>query len=345
MFKKFKFYLIKKFFIKKRQFKNEVSFSDKKFFKINEITRNKIVKIQFGNKNKNKNFFVIKRSPGGGFFSNLLFVLDNLHYCEKKKYIPIIDMENFPTKYNHKKNIFKIKNIWNLYFKPLNNYKLSEVYKSKNVFFSKDKTNIWLEDFFKKKYQKLFKKYIKINPKILKDVEHFKKKFLKKKILALHFRGTDQRLSPGHAIPPSIYQIYQFLDNPKTKKKYDKIFLVTEDKNYFLKLKKKFNNLIYLNSFRAKEINEFNTCKRKYHRNKLGEESLKEAILMSYCNTIVYCKTNISLFSIFYSNYKINKIEFNQGYKSKNVVKARFEFIYKVLIPSAIKYFFNIKSY
>ena len=254
-------------------------------------------------------------------------------------------MENFPTKYNQKKNLGGVKNIWNLYFKPLNNYKLSEVYKSKNVFFSKDKTNILLDDYFKKKYQKLFKRYIKIKPKILKDVEDFKKKFFKKKILALHFRGTDQKIAPGHAIPPSIYQIYQFLDNPETKKKYDKIFLVTEDKNYFLKLKKKFKNLIYLNSFRARTIDEFNTCKRKYHRNKLGEESLKEAILMSYCKTIVYCKTNIPLFSILYSNYKINKIEFNQGYKSKNIVKARFEFIYKVLIPSAIKYFFNIKSY
>ena len=118
MYKNIKLYLIKKFFIKKKQFRTESQFFNKKFLRINELTQNKVVKIKFGNKNKNKTFFVIKRSPGGGFFSNLLFVLDNLYYCEKKNYIPIIDMENFPTKYNQKKNLGGVKNIWNLYFKP-----------------------------------------------------------------------------------------------------------------------------------------------------------------------------------------------------------------------------------
>ena len=109
MYKNIKLYLIKKFFIKKKQFRTESQFFNKKFLRINELTQNKVVKIKFGNKNKNKTFFVIKRSPGGGFFSNLLFVLDNLYYCEKKNYIPIIDMENFPTKYNQKKILVELK--------------------------------------------------------------------------------------------------------------------------------------------------------------------------------------------------------------------------------------------
>ena len=35
-------------------------------------------------------------------FSNLIFVLNHLIICEKHKFIPIIDMENFPTIYNEK---------------------------------------------------------------------------------------------------------------------------------------------------------------------------------------------------------------------------------------------------
>ena len=74
-----------------------------KFDKINRKSKYKIANFSFGNKNKNKKFYVIKRTPGGGFFSNLLYVIVNLKIAEKNKYIPIIDMCNFPTNYNQKK--------------------------------------------------------------------------------------------------------------------------------------------------------------------------------------------------------------------------------------------------
>ena len=45
-------------------------------------------------------------------------------------------------------------------------------------------------------------------------------------------------------------------------------------------------------------------------------ENLIEAITLSKCREIVYCETNISLFSIFYSNFKIKKIHINNGFKS-----------------------------
>ena len=56
-----------------------------------------------GNKNKNKIFYVIRRSPGAGLFSNVTFVINHLKICDKYKFIPIIDMENFTTIYNEKK--------------------------------------------------------------------------------------------------------------------------------------------------------------------------------------------------------------------------------------------------
>ena len=53
--------------------------------------------ISFGKMHPDKCFYVIKRSPGAGFFSNLSFVLCNLKIAYDKKFIPIIDMENFTT--------------------------------------------------------------------------------------------------------------------------------------------------------------------------------------------------------------------------------------------------------
>ena len=62
----------------------------------NEVTKNNIRKLNFGNKNPEIKFYVIKRSPGAGFFSNLIYILNHLKIADKKKFTPIIDMENFP---------------------------------------------------------------------------------------------------------------------------------------------------------------------------------------------------------------------------------------------------------
>ena len=76
----------------------------------------KTQKFSLGEKNKDKVFYVIKRSPGTGFFSNVLFVINHLMIAKKNNYIPIVDMENFPTIYNEINEIFKIKNSWEYYF-------------------------------------------------------------------------------------------------------------------------------------------------------------------------------------------------------------------------------------
>ena len=82
----------------------------KKFYEINKHKKKiKFINYPLARNLKIKIFFVIKRHPGGGFFSNLLYVLTNLDYAHKNKLIPIVDMENFPTMYNEKKTYIIIK--------------------------------------------------------------------------------------------------------------------------------------------------------------------------------------------------------------------------------------------
>jgi hypothetical protein len=65
----------------------------------------------YGKKNKNKFFYIIKRSPGSGFFSNFTYVLNHLRISELFNLIPIIDMKNYKTIYNDKYDLKK--NAWN----------------------------------------------------------------------------------------------------------------------------------------------------------------------------------------------------------------------------------------
>ena len=311
----------------------------KKFYQINKHKKNKVYKLSFGNKFKNKKFFIIKRHPGGGFFSNLLYVLTNLDYADKNKLIPIVDMENFPTMYNEKKNLNNTKNVWDLYFTQPSNYKLKDIYRSKNVFISFDKKKINLNSFKSKKFKNVFDKYLRVNSIILKETKIFKNKnFKNKRVLGVHFRGTDQKISAGHSFPPTIFEIEEIINDAIKKKKYDLIFLVTEELDYYLKLKKKYGNYICsYDVFRGNKAEDFSNCRRKFHRNYLGIENLLEAITLSYCDKIVYCESNISLFSIFYSNFKIKRLHLNKGIKSVKIYISIFEWYIKFLIPDFIK--------
>ena len=102
------------------------------FFNSNKFNYLNLEYKNFGDKNPNKFFFVIRRTPGAGFFSNLNFVIHNLYICEKLKMIPVIDMENYHTLYNCKIKIDNSKNAWNYYFQNVSNYSLNDVYTSKN---------------------------------------------------------------------------------------------------------------------------------------------------------------------------------------------------------------------
>ena len=93
----------------------------------------------FGDLNKDKIFYVIKRSPGTGLFSNVTFVLNHLKICKNNNFIPVIDMDNFKTIYNENKKIKNTNNAWEYYFEKLNDFTLEEVYQSQNVFITSDK--------------------------------------------------------------------------------------------------------------------------------------------------------------------------------------------------------------
>ena len=328
-------------YFKQFKFKSSVSFNELYFQKINSETKFKSKRYRFGNKNPKKIFYIIKRSPGGGLFSNFIFVLKNISYALKNNYIPIVDMKNFPTKYNESKNIYNIKNIWELYFNQISNYNLSEVYKSKNVIFCSNNFPVSLNDFQNKKLKKIFKNKIKVNKKIILEASKFYKKYFNKNIdvIGIHLRGTDQKITPNHHLPPTIFDVLKIIENKINYNNKIKFFIITEEKKYLEILKKKYHNKIfYLNSFRANQIKDFNNSKRKFHRNKLGLESLKESIILSHCKEIYYCNSNIPFFSILLENKIKIKNELFNGINARNQILAYYKWYITVLPISFIKY-------
>ena len=76
-----------------------IAYQSKKKEILQNIYPNK--RYSFGEKNKNKKFYVIKRNYNfNGLFSNLIFVIDHIKYAKQRDMIPVVDMENFVTVYN-----------------------------------------------------------------------------------------------------------------------------------------------------------------------------------------------------------------------------------------------------
>jgi hypothetical protein len=293
----------------------------------------------FGKKNPHKKFYVIQRFLGGGMFSNLNYVIRHIKIALQLDCIPIIDMKNFPTKYNEKTKVKNTLNAWEYYFEPINKYKLEDVFKSKFVIVVDGKTRKKSEfDTFKvseKENYQIFKKYIKIKKEIKNEAEKFlKKNFFNKKVLGVHFRGSDMKTQERHPFPSSLKQITSFIDYEINNNDYNRIFLVTEELDYIEKLKLKYKDMIcYNSSYRSNDPDIFKNHKRKNHRYLIGKENIIDMLLLSKTKTIICTNSNMADASSFLTKSKIRLIQINNGYNSNNLFFAQFGWYVKNFLP------------
>jgi len=300
--------------------------------------------LKLGSKNKNKTFYVIKRTPGAGLFSNVIFVLNHLLIAKKHSFIPIVDMQNFPTIYNEKNMIYKTNNSWEYYFESLNKYNLDDVYKSQRVIITNNRFYRSMTHEINSKNFKKVKKFIRVK----KDHINFAKKFFdknlkNKKILGVHYRGTSYKSSANHPFPPTKEQIINKVDNLMKIQNFDAIFLCSEEKKNLDLFKKKYKHkLFYIDSFRSNKDNAFKIYPRKNHRYKLGQEILIETLILSKCDTFLHTDTNVSLFVKFFSkNSKPKFIVLKNGFNSSNEYIANWLWYIKNLLPDWLGGFKN----
>ena len=285
--------------IKKIIYKNEYS----PITPLNDnVEKRKVLDILGGDLNPDNVFYVIRRCPGTGLFSNLAYVMNHIQIANRMGFIPVVDMKNYPTVYNEKEKIFGTYNSWEYYFEKLSNFTLEEVYKSKNILMTDNR--FYRDKEFKNKITssnlllEILNKQIKIKKTKLKTINFLKNKLLDgKKILGVHHRGTGYKITE---YPITINQMINIINEILEKENYDKIFLVTEDLNNFKALKNYFGEkLIYLNNSQRgiNNLDVWKTYPRTLHRYKLGRDILYETFLLSYCDGYFDIETNPSEFA------------------------------------------------
>ena len=348
-------YLRKKLYAKltlaRQSWKTKNNYSNK--YKFNHL---KLEYRSYGKKNPSKYFYIIKRAPGAGFFSNLNFVIHHLLICDNLKMIPVIDMENFQNFYNCKNKIRGTFNSWNYYFKPVSKYTLEEVYKSKNVIICDNKTSqkgfsnkSFISDFkyfngfqfLDYRHKKIVKKYIKIHADILTEAQAIYNKFENNKVLGICFRGSDQKKSAYQPYTPTEKQMMYATDLLIKKYNFNKIYLCTEDVDYLNFYKKNYNNVLFnSNSIRTTDRKDLFDSKEKNHRYKIGRGNLVDMLVLSKTNFLLFASSNIPSAAIFFSDHKISKAIINNGMKG-NIFISQFSWYLKKSLPSYLGGFKN----
>ena len=142
--------------------------------------------------------------------------------------------------------------------------------------------------------------------------------------------------TPNHPFTPTPTQIINKVEEYLNKKKFDKIFLVTAQKNYLEIFKKKYGKKIcYCNSFRVNTTRAFHYHNaRLNHRYKMGRDVIVEMLLLSKLSTLVCSRSNVSeLATLISGNEDYEVFEIWNGMNTKKIILGLFLWDIKRLLP------------
>ena len=199
----------------------------------------------FGEKNPDKVFYVIKSPIASSglvkFISFLLFFTSVAYNKKDMKVIPVIDTA-IPGDDNQFNNA-TTKDVWGMFFKPVSEYSLEDVYNSRNVIIGmegKMGANPYLMYVeYHSNIGSLMKEYLRLNEELNNYCEKVRKGLgieTGSKVLGVVGRGTDFN-NPGvaalHTLPLDAAGIVDKAREIYTSGGYDYIFLATEDQKVF----------------------------------------------------------------------------------------------------------------
>ena len=284
-----------------------------------------------------KKYYIIRRSEmGAGFFSNYMWVMGHIVFAKKLGYIPVVDMENYPTFYSEKEPVNGTCNAWNYYFEDVDKVGLDEAYSSGKYILGRDK---YLTKYAEKYstsiyryptnrmiayYTPVMKKNIRVKKNLLEEFETEWNLKVKRgnRVLGVHVRGTDMKVNPSHPTPPSFTE-YIKVTKDLLKKHQDitHIFLATDEdlvKELYEKEFQKSGIELFTNrAFRACNngeeqrigIHEINVEQpRPHHKYLLGLEVLRDAWFLSKCDYLVCSHSNVANVAILWNENQYHEI-------------------------------------
>lgn len=294
----------------------------------------------YGNKNKDKTFFVIScNTKEMGLYSIVLYVLPFIDYAIKKKYIPIIDLKRIYMPNLQDEDKMGIENAWEYYYEqPVKPYTLEEVYQSKNVIIKVDEAYgfqrpDWNSMFPTneaelKLWNNIIVSYVRLNNELKNRVAIEKEKIFHsdQKVLGVGIRAglragmlRNEALYNKHPKQPSCEELMDIVENKMKEWGCDRIFLSCDDREYLNKFIMRFGNrCCYMErkrmhffendspvmevAERAKEYAECTVLEKT-------KEYIVEVYLLAQCNCLYSCIGGGAQFAYFLNGGQYEHLE------------------------------------
>lgn len=293
-----------------------------------------------------KKYYIINRSAGGaGFFSNYMWVLGHVIFARKLGYIPVVDMENYPTLYSETESVDGEKNAWNYYFENVGSVSLKEAYESDDFVMGQDMPLHKYEGKYCmggyryptakaiEYYAPIIEENIVVKKELVKCFERDWSKNVAKdeQVLGIHVRGTDMKNNLGHPMPAAISA---YLENAKAilaaHPGITKIFLATDECNTIEAFEKEFRDtkwkLFMTDAFRVWDTGEEKRTgvhevqvenARPMHKYLLGREVLNDAYFLKKCDYLLCGHSNISNVVLLWNHNKFKQVVCIEGERVK----------------------------
>lgn len=257
-----------------------------------------------GKDNQDKIFYVIRRRDlYCGLFSLFLTNLVRIDEAVKKGYIPVVDMQNDFNIYLAEDKIGK-ENAWEYFFEQPAGYSLKDIEKSHNVIVGSgavpemfpylDVKFLMGETGELEYWRKMAQKYIHLSKEAKELVEaEYQRLFEEKdKVLGVKCRGTDYAKGKpkNHPIQPTPDQAVEKAEEIFKERNCTKVFLATEDVEFFEVFSKKFGEKLITNKVNYMEYQGGSTGKEEYEQQdggyKAGMEYLVTTMLLAKCDCL-----------------------------------------------------------
>ena len=288
-------------------------------------------KCSYGDMNPNKKILVIRpNSEDGiqGLMSLFIQAARWMNYAKDNGYNVYVDYKTYKTQYYDAKN-----NAWEFFFLQPDGLRYEDVYNSKNVLLSGvsiKKTiedSLFRESVFKDRHMLLkcnrILQFFSFTDEVCKIIDDEARNLCIEDCIGVYIRGTDYaRLKPtGEFRQPNINDVCDKIVEFSEKYEMKKVFLVTEDYEYYSILKNKFGNLLYtvsydtfIEGYNGKDFLSKTNLLAKNPR-KRGIDYLVKIILLSKCRYLISSITMGSIAAYCFNGGKyVDEYIFDLGY-------------------------------
>ncbi len=236
-----------------------------------------------------------------GFFANYGKVLAYLYFADQYHLTPVVEFskknlyaEDYPV--NGSKNPFEY------YFMQPCGISLDEMREHGPILESR-RENSWManelddeminyvrSERFIQEMARIVQKYIRLNPKVEEKILTDKKNLLdNKKTLGVHVRGTDFKQNyNGHPVCITVQEYLQKAVELTEHKRYEQIFLATDDCSAVKMFRDRFGNKLKVYSDVMRSDGNITVMKseseRKDHHYLLGLEVLRDMMTLADCD-------------------------------------------------------------